>query len=247
MIVSFSPEIAKEFQQVFEEWAAGTPNQQDLDEMREFCMVLLTENKVNDDANEFEFNPKALERFNANWPKNCTIDQVHFRKLLQKALNNPRDAKSRKRFDDAAHMREARKNLEAGRHCWPIITKEEKRNCREFAEIVVIATAVLLRSIEDQHGRHEKSLNGMPIDTNKIPSSKDIRRFAQGENFSVIEGYDIDKMVSDLEEIEAANRINATNPNRRSLPIWEESWRQFEQNLRHGRGNPIRTIAGIQR
>lgn len=203
MIVSFSPEIAKEFQQVFEEWAAGTPNQQDLDEMREFCMVLLTENKVNDDANEFEFNPKALERFNKNWPENAGIHEVHFGKLLQKALNNPRDAKSRKRFDDA-HMREARKNLEAGRHCWPIITKEEKRNCREVAEIVVIATAVLLRSIEDQHGRHEKSLNSMPIDTSKIPSSKDIRRFAQGENFSVIEGYDIDKMVSALEEIERA-------------------------------------------
>jgi hypothetical protein len=143
------------------------------------------------------------------------FDEVNFGKLLQKALNNPRDAKSRKRFDDA-HMREALENLDSGRDFWPLITEKEEKNCREMAEIVVIAAAVLLRSIEDQHGRHEKSLNGMPIDTNKLPNSKDIRRFAQGENFSVIEGYDIDKMVSALEEIERAAMAKPSRYSERS-------------------------------
>jgi hypothetical protein len=199
-------DYANGVEETCQDWINGTQDEV-LNALRGTCMLLSVESKIDPKTDETIFNPKALERFNKNWPENAGIHEVYFRKLLQKALNNPRDAKSRKRFDDAAHMREARKNLEAGRHCWPIITEEEKRNCRMVAEIVVIATAVLLRSIEDQHGRHEKSLNGMPIDTNKLPNSKDIWRFAQGENFSVIEGYDIDKMVSALEIINAANRI----------------------------------------
>jgi hypothetical protein len=200
-------ELALYSQGVFKEWAAGTRSQIDVDEMRELFMLLSVESKIGPETEWREIvNSIAVQRFNQNWPENAGIHEVNFGKLLQKALNNPRDPKRIKLFDDA-HMQEALQRLDSGRDCWPLITEREEKNCRMVAEIVVIATAVLLRSIEDQHGRHEKSLNGMPIDTNKLPSSKDIRRFAQGENFSVIEGYDIDKMVSALERINAANRI----------------------------------------
>jgi hypothetical protein len=207
-------ELALYSQGVFKEWAAGTQCQidvdemrVDVDEMRELFMLLSVESKIGPETEwRAIVNSIAVQIFNQNWPENAGIHQVNFGKLLQKALNNPRDPKRINLFDDA-HMQEALQRLDSGRDCWPLITEKEEKNCRMVAEIVVIATAVLLRSIEDQHGRHEKSLNGMPIDTNKIPSSKDIRRFAQGENFSVIEGYDIDKMVSDLEEIEAADAI----------------------------------------
>lgn len=173
-------------------------------DLRDICMILSVESAIDPETHDRIFNPKALERFNKNWPGDAGIRQVHFGKLLQKALNNPRDPKSRKRFDDA-HMREARKNLDSGRYCWPIITEEEKRNCREVAEIVVIATAVLLKTIESQHGGH--SLNGIPVDTGKLPSSKDIRRFAEGKNFSIIDGCDVNQMIAGLERIKAADKI----------------------------------------
>ena len=214
MTFTLQSELALYSQGVFKEWAAGTQSQidvdemrVDVDEMRELFMLLSVESKIGPETEwRAIVNSIAVQIFNQNWPENAGIHQVNFGKLLQKALNNPRDPKRINLFDDA-HMQEALQRLDSGRDCWPLITEKEEKNCRMVAEIVVIATAVLLRSIEDQHGRHEKSLNGMPIDTNKIPSSKDIRRFAQGENFSVIEGYDIDKMVSDLEEIEAADAI----------------------------------------
>jgi len=241
-----APGYASGFKEVFQDWINGTEQTFMINAVRDICMSLRIAKKIDPKTYMIIYDKKALERFNEKWPENAGIHQVDFGKLLQTALNNLRDPKSRKRFDDA-HMKKATENLETGRNCWPLIPEEEERNCREVAEIVVIATAVLLKAIESQHGNHKKLLNGTPIDTRKLPSSKDISRFAEGQNFRIIDGYDVNKMIAGLEEIEAANRIHATRPNCTSLPLWEESWRQYEQNLRHSGGDPIRTIEGHHR